>query len=267
MTILLPILIVAGIGLVAGVGLAVAAAVLHVPVNEQVEQLLKALPGANCGACGYTGCAGYAEAMAGSGAPANLCIPGGASTAAALAGVLGVEAETVAEKRAFVRCNGTTANCKLSHEYRGEQSCAASSLLFSGQKQCNYGCLGFGDCARVCPEDAISFRDGVAVVDPQVCIGCAACVKACPKKIIVLEETRGRAVNRCSSKAPGAVSRKQCSVSCLGCRLCERNCPEKAVTVENNLAYVDMARCTGCGLCISKCPTKCLQMFLPSVPQ
>ncbi|MDR2524696.1 MAG: RnfABCDGE type electron transport complex subunit B [Oscillospiraceae bacterium] len=261
MSILLPILIVAGIGLVAGVGLAIAAAALHVPRNEQVELLLAALPGANCGACGYSGCAGYAEAIAGANAAANLCIPGGAKTAAALGAVLGAEVGRVAEKRAFVRCNGTLSSCKPSHEYRGEQSCAASSMLFSGQKQCNYGCLGFGDCAKSCPEDAILLRNGIAAVDPERCIGCAACVRACPKKIIVLAEARGRAVNRCSSKAPGAICRKQCGVSCLGCRLCERNCPEHAVQVNDHLATVDMALCTGCGLCVSKCPTKCLQMF------
>ena len=258
--IFLAIAIVAGLGLIAGVGLAIAAIVMHVPVDKTVERLTEAMPGANCGACGYSGCAGYAQAIA-DGAACNLCIPGGAATAKVLAGIMGLEdAGEVAERRALVRCGGTHENCKQSFEYRGEQSCAAACLLYSGQKECNYGCLGFGDCLRACPEGAISLRDGVAVVDQNRCRGCYLCVKGCPKGIIVMTETRGKAINKCWSQAAGAVVRRQCKAGCIGCKLCERNCPEHAVKVENNLAIVDPELCTGCGQCVAKCPTKCLIM-------
>ncbi|MDR1734982.1 MAG: RnfABCDGE type electron transport complex subunit B [Oscillospiraceae bacterium] len=251
------VLIVAAIGVIAGVGLAVAAKVMHVPVDVRVEQLLEVLPGANCGACGYVGCADYADAMS-KGAPCNLCIPGGAAAAAECAALMGVQAETVANKHAFVCCAGTRADCAQSHEYVGEQSCAASAMLYSGQKACNYGCLGFGDCAAKCPHGAISFDDGLAVIDKAKCIGCGLCVKACPKKLIKFIEIEGKAVNRCANCAPGALARKQCKKACIGCRICEKNCPEKAVSVTNNLAWIDPAKCSGCGLCISKCPAKCL---------
>ena len=258
-SILYAIAVVAGIGLISGVGLAVAAVVMHVPVDERVERLVEALPGANCGACGYAGCASYAGAIAG-GAPINQCTPGSNAVAQALAAIMGVEAKAVADRKALVRCNGTHANCKQSFEYRGEQTCAAACLLYSGQKQCNYGCLGFGDCAKVCLNGAIFFEDGIARVDQGKCHGCSMCARECPKGIIVMKETVGRAINRCCSEAPGPVARKQCSSACIGCRLCAKNCPEQAIMVENNLAHVDPDECTGCGLCISKCPTKSLVM-------
>ena len=61
--ILLPILLVAGIGLVLGLGLAIASKVMAVPVDEKEEKITEVLPGANCGACGFSGCAGYAAAL------------------------------------------------------------------------------------------------------------------------------------------------------------------------------------------------------------
>lgn len=260
MSIFLPIAIVGGIGLVAGVGLAIFAAAMYVPVDERTERLLDALPGLNCGACGYSGCAGYAEALVGEGAPAGLCTPGGTDTAAALAGALGVEAGAVAKRRAFVRCGGGESHCKPGHEYRGEPSCAASALFFGGQRQCGYGCLGFGDCVGACPNGAVALRDGVAEVNPALCHGCGICAKACPKKIIVMADARGGAVSRCASHAPGAVCRKQCGAGCLGCGICARACPESAIKVEDNLAVVDAEKCVGCGLCVGKCPKGCLVM-------
>jgi RnfABCDGE-type electron transport complex B subunit len=259
-SILLAIAIVAGIGFVAGIGLAVAAIVMRVPVDERVQRCVGALPGVNCGACGFSGCAGYAKAVVDQGVPCNLCTPGGEASAAALAAIMGMKAEAVTPRKALVRCNGTHANCKQSYEYRGEQTCAAASMLYSGQKQCNYGCLGFGDCAAVCPYGAIDLIDGVAVVNERKCVGCSLCVAECPKQIIAMAETIGRAINRCCSQAAGVVVRKQCSSGCIGCRLCAKSCPEGVITVENNLALVNPALCAGCGLCVSKCPTKCLIM-------
>ena len=256
-SIFMAVAVVAGIGLIAGVGLAVAAIVMHIPGDERVEKLTEALPGANCGACGYAGCAGYAEAVA-AGAATNLCTPGSDRVAKALAEIMGVEAQVVAPRKALVRCNGTHANCRQSFEYHGEQSCAAACLLYSGQKQCNYGCLGLGDCAKACPHEAIYFEDGVARMDAARCVGCSLCAAACPKNIIVMKETVGKAINRCCNEAPGAVARKQCSAACIGCRLCAKNCPEQAITMENNLAHVIPEKCVGCGLCISKCPTNSL---------
>ena len=71
--ILIPVLIVAGIGLLAGIILAVASAIMAVPKDEKAEAILEVLPGANCGACGFTGCDGYAKALLQPGTKTNLC--------------------------------------------------------------------------------------------------------------------------------------------------------------------------------------------------
>ena len=98
--------IVAGLGLLAGLILAVASVLMAVPVDEKVVQLREQLPGANCGACGYSGCDGYAEAMAHDGAPVGLCAPGGSEVAAKTAELLGVSGGEVEKKAAVVRCGG-----------------------------------------------------------------------------------------------------------------------------------------------------------------
>ena len=58
------VVIVVVIGLIAGLILSVASIVFAVPVNETAEAIVGVLPGANCGACGFAGCSGYAEALA-----------------------------------------------------------------------------------------------------------------------------------------------------------------------------------------------------------
>ncbi|MCL2105868.1 MAG: RnfABCDGE type electron transport complex subunit B [Oscillospiraceae bacterium] len=259
-SILLAAAIVAGIGLLAGVGLAIASVVLHVPVDERVLRLNEALPGVNCGACGYSGCMGYAEAIAGQGVPCNLCTPGGETAAGALAEIMGVQAGKVADRNAVVLCGGTDEACGQRCGYQGEQSCAAAALLYGGPKLCGRGCLGLGDCAALCPQGAITLREGIAWVDPELCHGCSLCVNTCPKGIITMMVARGKALNLCSSRAEGAVVRKQCKAGCIACRLCQRACPTGAITVENNLAQIDLELCTGCGQCLEKCPKGCLVM-------
>lgn len=77
MDILFPVLLVAGIGLIAGLILAVASILMAVPKDETAEAILEVLPGANCGACGFSGCSGYAQALAKGEAKPGLCAPGG----------------------------------------------------------------------------------------------------------------------------------------------------------------------------------------------
>ena len=63
MNILWAILILLGIGLVLGLGLASAAKVLYVKEDERIDEVAKRLPNYNCGSCGYAGCKGLAEAI------------------------------------------------------------------------------------------------------------------------------------------------------------------------------------------------------------
>lgn len=183
--ILLPILLVAGIGLVLGLGLAIASKVMAVPVDEKAEAITAVLPGANCGACGFSGCAGYAAALSsGKAEQTNLCAPGGTAVAAQVAEIMGTAAEAVLPTTAVVMCMGNSANSEDKMNYKGVSSCRMASQLFGGAKECTYGCLGLGDCVDACEFDAIHICDGVARISTIACHSCRACVKACPKHLI-----------------------------------------------------------------------------------
>lgn len=253
MEILLPVIIVGIIGLIAGVGLSLASKFMAVPVDEKQEKIREALPGANCGACGFSGCDGYAAAVAAGEATPDKCAPGGAAAAAALAEILGVEVVVNEPKIAFIACKGTRENTKLKYAYSGMQSCAAAAALQSGPLECSFGCLGFGDCAAVCPFGAITLENGRPAVCGDICVGCGKCVSVCPKALIsVLPKSAGVRV-ACSNKEKGAPVVKNCSVSCIACKMCERACESGAVKVIDNLAVIDRSLCTGCGKCKAAC--------------
>ena len=259
MSILTALLVVGAVGLIAAVLLTLAAYFMHVEEDEREKQIRECLPGANCGACGYTGCDSYAKALANGEAKPNLCIPGADETAAKLSEVLGIKIEAGEKRVAFVHCNG---NCEATYKkmiYEGDPSCKAASMLYGGPNSCSYGCIGCGDCAAACPMHAICLRDGIAHVDSRVCIGCGVCVDDCPKGIITLVPKSGKTVVMCNNKEKGAIARKNCTNACIGCKKCELNCPEKAIKVVNNLATIDYTACTGCGVCVELCPTHCLK--------
>lgn len=259
--ILLAVLIVAGIGLIAGLGLAIASIVMAVPKDEKAEAVLEVLPGANCGACGYSGCAGYAAALSKGEAASGLCSPGGEAVVKAVAEVLGVEAGAVEYKTALVHCLGTYDNTTDRMEYQGIQSCAAAAQLYGGIGSCSYGCMGLGDCASVCEYGAITVCNGVASINPERCKGCSKCVAACPKKLISFVPLKTQAVVRCSNCQKGGETRKVCKTGCIGCMRCVKACEYGAVTVENFLARVDPQKCTGCGACLEVCKQGCITLF------
>ena len=251
--------VVGGVGLLAGVLLALASHFFYVPEDETAVKLRECLPGVNCGACGYKGCDDYAAAMSSGDAKPNLCVPGGADVSAALGEILGVVSETAEPKVAFVHCNG---NCEATSKkavYDGVQSCRAASMIYGGPDACIYGCIGYGDCAKACPVNAICVRDGIAHVDPRLCIACGLCASACPKNIISLVPKNAVTSVMCNNKDKGAEAKKACKNACIGCKKCEKSCPENAITVIDNLARIDYSKCSGCGICASVCPTGCIR--------
>lgn len=255
MEILIPILAVTVIGLICAVGLAVASSVMAVKEDTRFTEIRACLPGANCGACGYTGCDGYAKALLEPGTKTNLCVPGADAVAAQIAALLGVEAEDVVEKIAVVQCAGTCEATSVKADYRGIPSCAAAKLFYGGNGSCIFGCMGFGDCARACPKGAISMQDGIACVDHTECIGCGICAQTCPQKIIEIVPDIIRTEVLCSSYHNGPYTKKVCSSGCIGCHKCEKTCPQGAIKVDNFLARIDWDKCTACGACASVCPT------------
>ena len=252
MEILLPVIILGVIALVAGVGLSLASEFMSVPVDQKQEQVRAALPGANCGACGYSGCDGYAAAVAAGEAPPDRCAPGGSTTASALAELLGVTVEND-PKIAFIACHGNGEITRTKYNYEGIQSCAAADLMHAGPLECRFGCVGFGDCAQACSFDAITLVDGRPVVCRDVCVGCGQCAKVCPKGLISLIPKSAKVAVGCANLERGAGVVKACGASCIACRMCEKACEAGAVKVVNNVAVIDHALCTGCGKCKAAC--------------
>lgn len=256
MEILNAVLIVAGIGLVLGLGLAVASIVMAVPKDEKAEKVRECLPGANCGACGFSGCDGYASALSkGETDNTGLCSPGGNAVSAKIAEILGVTAVTVMPQAAVVLCTGHNGNAKLKYDYSGVESCRMATQLFGGPKECVYGCIGLGDCVRACPYEAIHICNGVARINPVECRACKMCVNTCPKGLIeMMPLHRVTAAVLCKNHDKGAVTRKECTAGCIGCMKCVKTCEHDAVKVENFAAHVDYAKCVGCGNCHEACP-------------
>ena len=210
----------------------------YVAVDPRVADINEALPGANCGGCGYVGCGEYAEAVAGGEAHVDLCAPGGAGCSQSLAEIMGVDVEPSWPYRAVVHCSATTEQRLLRSEYRGEPTCSAANLV-AGIQGCTYGCLGLGDCAKVCLFDALDIVDGLAVINYRNCTGCGACVDACPRNIISrvpFKASRIMSVG-CSNKDFGNEVRKVCTVGCIGCKACERII--SLFTMKNNLPELD----------------------------
>lgn len=260
--IVLAIVAVSVIGLISAVVLSVASKFMAVPVDERFGPVRECLPGANCGACGYAGCDAYAQALiSGDESRPNLCVPGGADSAKGIGGLLGLEAGDVKPMIAVVKCNGTCENTADKEDYQSVNSCKAAKLFFGGKGTCTFGCMGLGDCAKVCPQDAISIINGVAQVDPISCIGCGLCAKTCPNGVIEVIPADFKVRVMCNNKQKGAAAMKACKASCIGCMKCVKTCQHEAITVVDNLAHIDQDKCTGCGECAEACPKKCIHVF------
>lgn len=257
--VLIPVGILFGIALVCAVLLTFAAKYFGIKEDETAVAIRDCLPGANCGACGYSGCDGYAKALAEKSTDqTNLCVPGGDKVAKEISGILGVESVDVVEKVAYVACNGTCDASKRKYDYQGKKSCRNANMAYSGDKFCTFACLGYGDCAVVCPQNAISIENGVARINSRKCIGCGICVRECPNSIIHLINDTSRVVVECSNHDKGAQTRKACTNGCIGCMKCEKACPSGAIKVVNNLATIDYSLCTGCAECVKVCPVHCI---------
>lgn len=262
-TILLAVLIVSAIGLVAGLGLAIASKIMAVPVDEKAEEIEAVLAGVNCGACGYSGCPGYALALSnGETTDTALCSPGGTETSKKIAALTGLAAGEILPSAAVVLCQGNTHNTGKKLNYSGAETCKMATQLFGGPKECVYGCIGFGDCIAVCPYDAIHLCDEIARVNPLACRACTACVAACPKGLIqMMPLHEAKAAVLCANKEKGAVTRKQCKTGCISCTRCVKACEFDAVTIVDGCAKVEYDKCTACGKCVEVCPTKAIDMI------
>lgn len=253
--IMIAAVIVGGTGLFIAIFLGLSGRKFHVETDPREEEILGALPGNNCGGCGYPGCSGLAAAICAGDAEVGACPVGGEPVAQAIAGIMGVDASKKEKEVAFVKCGGTCEKTTIEYEYDGIMDCTiASQMQDGGQKGCAYGCLGLGTCVRACPFDAIHIESGIAVVDKEACRSCKKCVAACPKKLIEMIPYKKKTFVQCHSNEKGKALMSVCQVGCIGCRMCEKNCPTGAITVKNFLAHIDSATCINCGKCAEVCP-------------
>lgn len=253
--IILAVAVLAVLGLVGSIVLVLASKFMAVYEDPRIAEVTACLAGANCGGCGYAGCADYAKAIVEDGAPTFKCAPGGDKAADAINTIMGAETSDRPSLKAVVLCNGGE-NCGQRFSYQGIQTCAAAASVAGGPSACAFGCLGLGDCTRACMFDAIHVKNGVAVVDRTKCTGCSACMNVCPRHVIDMKPIAPQPVVECSNTDRGAIVNKTCKVGCIACGLCVKNCPQQAIFLKNNVAVIDYTKCNGCGTCVTKCPKK-----------
>lgn len=260
------IVVLGGLGAVFGFILAIANKKFEMEVNPLIHEVEDILPKGQCGACGFAGCAAYAEAVVlNKEVPPNLCVPGKDAVAQLVAEITGKKAEEVEPRIAHVKCKGSRDKAKLNYNYQGINDCKAASLIQGGPKGCQNGCLGFGTCVSNCPFGALTMgSDGLPKVNAKICTGCGKCQEECPKNVIELISVNAIVEVDCNSKDKGAVARKLCSANpCLGCGICGKNCSYGAIEVKNNIAVVNTKicaeKCTE-ATCTAKCPTGAIQI-------
>ena len=253
----------AGIAALLGLGLAIAARKFRIEKDKRVESIEQALPGLNCGVCGYAGCESYAEALSsGEDEDIGKCKPGANQTRTDLAEILGKESTQKGRRMvARLACLGAQGIAKRDFVYQGYADCEAARIHFGGDKGCKYGCLGLGSCVKSCPVDAISYtQNGLVEVNEETCIGCEICVAVCPTGVMKMIPADAAWFVACNSKDKAKLTKSLCSAGCIGCRICERKSPQAGFIVEDNLSSLDYNKDMGDGqdTAADACPPKCI---------
>ena len=253
------------LGFCASLILAVASRLLYVKEDPRIGELLDALPGANCGGCGYAGCEAYATAVLNDpDVPSSLCVAGGKEVSDAVAALSGKASGSAEANVAVRRCERQEGNVQPRYEYRGIDTCAAAAAVDNGPFKCSWSCLGLGDCEKACPFDALHMIGTLAVIDPEKCTGCGICVKTCPRGVLELAPKKGRIRIHCATKAKMKAVKEVCDVGCISCARCVKKCPAKALSLDSGRLQIDHALCLAygpsCGeLCLQECPRKILR--------
>ncbi len=216
--------------------------------------LAELMPGINCKECGRKTCALFAKDLAKDKTNLDNCPYLNKTSFKKAKNIIERNRKIKFDKVALVRCKGGI-DCTNKFEYIGDNTCKSKNLFHSGDKQCPFACLGCGDCAKVCPYDAIFISDkGCAVVDKSKCTGCGECVKTCPNELISIVDSDQFVEAICKNSSTDTVITRNCKVSCTHCDACVASCPTNAITIVGGLPKIDKKKCIKCGKCVSACP-------------
>ena len=248
------------LGALFSIGLAIANKKLYVAEDPRIAAIQECLPGANCGGCGYPGCSNFAENVVKGTSEPSGCPVCSEDAQLEIANILGIKASTTEKMIARVMCQGGLAEATRKATYAGLENCTAALLLDGGEKLCEYGCLGFGDCIEACPFDAMYMNEnGLPVVIEEKCTGCGKCAEACVRDVIEMHPVSHKLFILCKNLDHPKAARKICTRACIGCQICVRAAGENNILMQDNLAMVNYAQYgTDMELPTEKCPTKCL---------
>jgi electron transport complex protein RnfB len=237
--VLIPVLLLGGLTLIFGAFLVFSAEKFKVKKDERVEKIHKILPGIDCGACGAPGCAAFAQGVVEGTYAVNGCKAGGVEAADKISEIMGVKNEGVGEEKVSVLCClGDKETAKRIAEYDGISTCEALHLM-GGNKGCQYGCLGLGDCVSACPFDAIEMgKNGLPYIIEENCTACGICVETCPRGLFELIPKDQDIYIACSSYDDARTVKQVCSRGCTGCTLCTRVTEGGIIEMDGKLAKI-----------------------------
>lgn len=250
------------IGIIAAILLYFVAKKFHVEEDPRIAEVEALLPGANCGGCGLSGCSAFARACCTAKTLDGLnCTGIGDAEMQKIAEIVGLASSGRVKKVAVIRCNAACETRSLVNHFDGIRSCALEHAYYQGESNCNFGCLGLGDCVEACPFGAMVMNedDTYPVVLVDKCTGCGKCLEACPRSLPQMREVHpGKQLVyvNCSNRNKGPLAMKECEVSCIGCGLCKKKCPSEAITLESFLATIHGDKCISCLECVPVCPRK-----------
>jgi RnfABCDGE-type electron transport complex B subunit len=256
MAIVIAVLALGGLTFALAIMLVIANRKLYVYEDPRIDVVENMLPHANCGACGYPGCRPFAEALVSGEVLPGKCTVSSEEGREAIGNYLGVSIGGEEKQVARLACAGGTNVARNKAQYEGINSCQAAALVSGGGKGCFWGCLGAGDCMRVCDFDAIHMNEhSLPVVDIDKCTACGDCVEVCPKDLFSIQPISHQLWVACKNLEKGDEILEECQVACTACGRCAMDAPDGLITMENNLPVVNYSLDHQNKIPIQRCPT------------